>query len=223
MDTVIECSELTKAEKKQNKRKQSLGEEIGNAITHGLGAIFAIVATVLMLVKANTTLEYVSTAIFGAGFFMLYIMSCLYHAFKSGTKVKRIFRYFDHTSIYLLIGGTYAPVLLLGVGGTLGWVYFIVQWVIIALGITLKCVRPGKNTVIHTIFCLILGWSGLSVLPNLWQFSPTVFWLILTGGIVYSIGIAFYASSFKYSHFIWHFFVLGGTIVHFLAIYMFIL
>lgn len=223
MTNVIEHRELTKEEKKILKRKQSVGEEIGNAVTHGCGAIFAILATILMLIKADRTIEYVSICIFGLGFFMLYIMSCLYHAFKGGSKVKKIFRYFDHSSIYLLIGGTYAPVLLLGVGGTLGWVYFILQWIIIAIGITLKCVHPGKNTIIHTIFCLILGWSGISVLPQLWELSPAVFSYIIGGGLVYSLGIIFYACAFKYSHFVWHFFVLGGTILHFVAIYGYLL
>ena len=208
--------------KRRQKRNQSLGEEIGNAITHGAGAVFAIVAIILMLLKAQGWVSYISVIIYGIGFLVLYVMSCLYHAFKNGSTVKKVFRYFDHSSIFLLIGGTYAPILLVSIGGTLGLVYFILQWVIIAIGITLKCTLHSKSTKIQTVIFLILGWSGISVLPQLYAISPMFLWLIIFGGLAYSIGVGFYASRFKYSHFIWHFFVLTGALIQWFGIYLYL-
>ncbi len=209
--------------KEKKHRPQSVGEEIGNSVTHGLGFIFAVVSTILMLVKSNSAKEYLAVTIFGLGFMFLYISSCLYHSFRHGSEVKKLFRIFDHSSIFLLIGGTYAPVLLLGVGGTIGWIFFIGQWVIIAMAIALRIFRPKKNTVLQVILCVILGWSGLVFLPRLIELSLPVFWLILSGGVVYSLGILFYGLDKKYYHFIWHFFCLGGTILHFIAIFGYLL
>lgn len=220
MDSAME-NEVKVVDKKH--RPQTIGEEIGNAVTHGIGFLFAVVATILMLIKADTPREYVGVSLFGFGFMILYIMSCLYHSFRNGSKVKKLFRIFDHSSIYLLIGGTYAPILLCAVGGTLGLVFFIIQWVVIVAGIVLKVLRPGKNTVIHVIFCIILGWSGLLLMGQVYQFSHPLFWYILAGGLVYTIGVIVYAMRCKWAHFIWHFFVLFGTIPHFIGIYLYLL
>lgn len=212
---------------KKPHRPQSLGEEIGNAVTHGCGAIFGIVILVLMCIKASNGYELASGIIFGLSTIFIYISSCLYHAFRNGSKVKKLFRVFDHSSIYIQIAGTYAPVLLCGIGlgcgnMTLAWVYFAIQWFVVLIGILARVLFPRNSTLMQVVICLVLGWSGLSVLPMLYQFSVPFFWLILGGGLVYSIGIVFYSLQFKYSHFIWHFFVLGGTILHFIAIFSFI-
>ena len=210
-------------QKKKRSREQSLGEEIGNAITHGIGAIFAVVALVLMLVRQNTALELAGSIIFGFSMFFVYLSSCLYHCFKHGSKVKRLFRIFDHSSIYIQIAGTYAPILLCVIQGWLGWTYFGVQWAVVVIGILLRILKPHKNTVPQVILCLFLGWSGLSILPQLYAFSTELTWFILAGGLAYSAGIAFYASRFKYAHFVWHFFVMFGTILHFIGIYLYVL
>lgn len=215
--------ELKIEEEKKKSRPQSLGEEIGNAVTHGLGFIFALVSTILMCIKADGAKAILSVVVFGLGFMFLYISSCLYHSFKTGSKVKKIFRVFDHSSIFLLIGGTYAPVLLIGVGGTIGWIFFIGQWLIIATAITLRATMPRKNTIIQVILCVLLGWSGLVFMPNLFRLSQPFFWMILIGGVVYSAGILFYGLDKRWFHFVWHFFVLGGTILHFIGIYGFLL
>ena len=120
-----------------NPPKRSLLEEIGNSITHGLGSVFSIVAFVLMLTNAKTTLQIVGASVYFAGLFILFSSSCLYHAFRYGSAVKRLFRRFDYSSIYLLIGSTFAPILLCFVGGVFGAVFFFAQWGIIAVGITL--------------------------------------------------------------------------------------
>ncbi len=211
--------------KERFRREQTLGEEIGNSITHGVGVIFAISSLVLMLFKANTTKEYISVIIFNFGFLMLYLSSCLYHSFKQGSKVKKVFRVFDHTCIYILIGSTYAPILMLVIGGLTGLIFFIVQWLIILTAIMLRIFAPSKSTLLQTILSVVLGWSGLIFLVDMYHFSNMLFYMILFGGISYSLGIIFYAlgHKIKYGHFIWHFFVLGGTILHFIGIYLYIL
>ena len=208
----------------KKKRPQSLGEEIGNAITHGVGAIFAIIALILMLVKQKTGVGLAGSLVFGISMFFIYLSSCLYHCFKHGSKVKALFRIFDHSSIFILIAGTYTPILISDVlGGALGWIYFGLQWGIVVIAILVRILMPKRNNILRVILALILGWSGLSIIPNMYQYSLPFFWLILAGGLAYSIGIAFYISRFKYSHFVWHFFVLGGTICHFIAIYLYML
>ena len=210
-------------ELKSKKRAQSLGEEIGNAVTHGVGALAAIAALVLMIIKSNSGIELAGTLVFGIAMFLVYLSSCLYHCFKNGSKVKKLFRIFDHSSIYIQIAGTYTPILLCVLGGWLGWVYFGIQWLIVILGILLRILKPGKNTVFQVILCLILGWSGISILPQIYNYSPVLLWLVLGGGVMYSAGIGFYASRFKYAHFVWHFFVLFGSMCHFVGIFWFVL
>lgn len=219
---VIFMEEQQPVKKQKRSRQQSLGEEIGNAVTHGCGAIFAIVALVMMLLKQDSGLKLASAIIFGCSMFFVYLSSCLYHCFKRGSKVKKLFRIFDHSSIFIQIAGTYAPILLCLIGGWIGWTYFAVQWAIVVAGILLRILHPQKNTVPQVILCLLLGWSGISILPQMYQCSPIFLVYILAGGVAYSGGIAFYAGRFKYAHFVWHFFVLFGTILHFIGIYLFI-
>ena len=208
---------------KKKKRPQTLGEEIGNAITHGVGALAAIAGLVLMIIKSDTGLELAGSIVFGVSMFLVYLSSCLYHCFKNGSTVKKIFRIFDHSAIYIQIAGTYTPILLCVLGGWLGWVYFGLQWAVVVIGILIRILKPGKNTIPQVILCLLLGWSGLSILPQIYNFSPALLWLVLAGGVMYSGGVAFYASRFKYAHFVWHFFVIFGTVCHFIGVFGFIL
>ena len=115
---------------------RSILEEIGNAITHGVGSVLSIIAFILMLISSTNMNERIGGIIYFIGLFTLFTMSCLYHAFPYASKVKRVFRRFDYLSIYLLIGATFAPILLEYIGGTLGVIFFIIQWVIIILGVT---------------------------------------------------------------------------------------
>lgn len=206
-----------------NPPKRSLLEEVGNSVTHGAGSLFAILALVLMLVKSTTPAEVVAACVYAFGMVVLFTMSCLYHAFKHGGVTKRIFRRFDYSSIYLLIGATFAPILLCYVGGTFGLVFFVVQWAIIATGITFVGVfGPTKLKKMHILLYLVIGWSGLAFMPQMLGNNPGLFWWILGGGVVYSIGVIPYALRKKCSHFIWHFFVLAGAVVQWVGIYNFI-
>lgn len=205
------------------KVKQTLGEEIANAISHGVGALLSIAGMVLMIVKAKGGAATVGVVIFGVSAFILYTMSCLYHSFRKDTKVKRLFRRFDHLSIYLLIGGTYLPIFLIVFDFPLNIIFIILQWSVITLGIVLKSIHFKKFKKLHFVLYLILGWSGIAVFKPLWDTSIEAFFWILFGGISYTVGTIFYALKVKYSHFIWHLFVLGGTILHFFAIYLYLL
>lgn len=199
-------------------------EEIGNAVTHGVGAILAIVGLVLMLLKSDTLTKALASWVYGLSMFLMMIMSCLYHSFRYGSTVKRIFRRFDYSSIYLLIGGTFAPLLLVYCDDILGIVWFIIQWVLIITGITMVGVfGPGRLKWLHFPLYFILGWSGLYFVPSMIQSNLSLFIGILIGGLVYTLGmIPFCKRGVKSSHFIWHFFVLAGAIIHFFAIYMFV-
>jgi len=204
-------------------RLQSLGEEIANAVSHGIGVLLGITALVLMLVKSDNGYEIASSIIFGMGMIILYLMSTLFHSFKNGSKVKAVFKRMDHISIYILIGSTFAPIFIIVVQKPLGWILLIIQWIIITLGIVFKAVRVYKYQGFHLFLFLLLGWSGLALVGPLYHLSHFAFWFILFGGISYSIGVVFYAFvSFKFQHFIWHIFVFLGTFFHFIAIYFYL-
>ncbi len=207
----------------ENPPKRSLLEEIGNAVTHGAGAAFAVVAIVLMMIRQNTKAEFFGALIYSFGLFVMFGISSLYHAFPYGSGVKRLFRRFDYSSIYLLIGATFAPILLAYIGGIKGAVFFIIQWALIATGITFVGVfGPGKLRYIHFPLYIILGWSGLILLPEMLARDFSFILYIIAGGVVYSLGIIPFAIKAKISHFIWHFFVLGGAVLQWIGIFKFI-
>lgn len=207
----------------EKKKTQSIGEEIANAVSHGVGALLSVAGMVLMIIKAKGPAANVGVVLFGVTAIILYLMSCLYHSFKKDTKVKRLFRRFDHLSIYLLIGGTYLPIFLIVFGFPLNIIFIVLQWSVIALGVTLISVSFKKFKKLHFVLYLILGWSGIAVFWPLWQTSIAAFFWILAGGVAYTIGTLFYKWKVKYSHFIWHLFVLAGTVLHFFAIYLHLL
>lgn len=219
---VVKINEEPKINMSKEAPYRGVLEEVGNAVSHGVGSIFAIVAFILMLLKCDKTIEYVASIIYFFGLFVLFTMSCLYHSFPYGSKVKKVFRRFDYSSIYLLIGATFAPLTLMYVGGTFGLVFCISQWVIIITGITMVCVfGPGRLKWLHFPLYLILGWSALIFLPQMIKNDLTMFLFILGGGIIYTLGLIPFTIDKKVSHFLWHIFVLLGAIVQWLGIYLF--
>ena len=147
--------------------KLTILEEVGNAITHGVGAMLAIAGMVLLLLKSDTGLKVMASCFYGISLFFLMLMSCLYHSFKSGSTAKRLWRRFDYSSIYLLIGGTFAPLYLVYWGNTLGITLFCVQWFLILIGITIICIfGPGRFSFIHFTLYFVIGWSGLMFFPG---------------------------------------------------------
>lgn len=203
--------------------KYSLGEELISSISHGLGAAFGIVALVVSIVVAASNgngYGVVASCIYGASLIILYTMSCIYHALKVN-KGKRVFRVFDHCSIFLLIAGTYTPFTLVPLRGAVGWTLFGIIWGLAVLGITFNAINVEKYGVISMIAYLAMGWAVVLTFKTL-AASVTVncIRLLVAGGVAYTVGAIVYGigSKVKYMHSIWHFFVLAGSILHFFAV-----
>jgi hemolysin III len=201
---------------------QSLGEEIANAVSHGVGLLAAIVASPFLLITAarrGGPAVVVGASIFAMTMVLLYLTSTLYHALPKG-RAKRVFRVFDHGAIFLLIAGTYTPFTLGVLRGGWGWTIFGLIWGLAILGITLKAVAGLRNPVLSTCLYIGMGWLAIIAVRPLWLHLPMpgVLWLV-AGGIAYTAGVAFYAvDRVRYMHFVWHLFVLAGTACHFIAV-----
>lgn len=201
--------------------RRTVLEEIGNAVSHGAGSLFAIFALIIMLLSSDNPAQKAAAWVYGVGMFIMFTMSCLYHSFRYGSGVKRLFRRFDYLSIYLLIGATFAPLLLCYAPQNFGLVFFIVQWVIIVVGITLVAVfGPARLRKIHIPLYIILGWSGLILIPTMIiRKDFALLWWILGGGLLYTVGMIPFAVDKRVAHFIWHLFVLFGAVVQWVGIY----
>jgi len=200
----------------------SLGEEIANSITHGIGAALSIAAFVILVVFAGQqgdVWRIVSFSIYGATLFFLYLASTLYHSFTH-EKVKHFFRLMDHSCIFLLIAGTYTPPLLVAMRGTWGWTLFSLIWGLAVFGLIFETLTIGKFKIISVIIYITMGWLAVFALnPMLKALPPGMFKWFLIGGLFYTVGIVFYAwEKISYNHAIWHLFVLAGSITHFFGI-----
>jgi hemolysin III len=200
--------------------------EVLNSITHGIGFILSIVATIFLIRKGLTNenpLEIVSYIIYGLSMCMLYLASTLYHSL-SFTKASGILKIIDHSSIFLLIAGSYTPYALVAIGGKFGWFIFIAQWLIAFLGIFGKILFLDKMKKYSTWLYILMGWFGVIAIPQMIEAIGTggIMWLI-AGGVTYTVGTIFYAhDDFKYWHVIWHLFVLGGSICMFFSIFLYV-
>ena len=208
------------------KKRYSLGEEISHSITHGVGALLGVAALVLLVVKAairHDALYIVSMLIYAVTSILLYLNSTIYHALNVG-KAKDVFKRFDHLSIYLLIAGTYTPFCLLGIGGFKGILFCCIQWFLAIIGIVFKAIWINRFKKIHLVIHLSMGWLIVFFVSSLIKaISPLGLYFLLIGGLCYSIGVIFYVFKwFKYHHFIWHLFVLAGSVFHFFSIYLFL-
>ncbi|MBN2350851.1 MAG: hemolysin III family protein [Bacteroidales bacterium] len=209
-------------------RRFSQGEEIANAISHGLGAIFGIVSLILLVIfsaKYATAWHVVSFSIYGTTLTVLYLSSTFNHSLKAG-KAKDFFHNFDQVAIYLLIAGTYTPIALVVLKGDWGWVMFGIQWGLAATGIVLKLFFTNtfeKGVAIFFILSYILmGWLLLFFLIPLFKHMPVMgMMFIFIGGACYTLGTVFFKLEKKinYSHLIWHLFVIAGSVMHFIAIF----
>jgi len=196
------------------------GEERFNALSHGGGVLLAIGSMTLLLFRSDTPLKIAASLVYGVSMIFMMLMSCIYHAMPAGSRAKRICRRFDYSSIYLLIGGTFAPILLVYLGGALGISLFCVQWAVILFGVTLVAVfGPGRWRPLHFTLYFLIGWSGLVFLPDFFLHSRTLLWFILTGGLVYTLGMIPFARHRKYNHCIWHVFVLAAAALQWVGIY----
>lgn len=203
-------------------RIQTKLEEQLNAWTHGIGAALGIAALVLLIVYSDNTKPWslFSVIVYGISIIILFLASTFYHAVK-GEKRKHYFRIVDHVSIYLLIAGTYTPVLLITLTDSLGWPLFWTVWGIAFFGVILKLFFTGRFELFSTLLYLVMGWLIVFDFANLSDaIGPNgVLWLF-AGGLSYTIGIVFYAiNKVPYFHVVWHLFVLGGAICHFFMIF----
>jgi len=217
---------LHMAKKKKVKvvRVQSPREEVANWISHGIGVLLIFAFFPLLLQKAmalGKTGFTISTVVFGFGMVMAYLASTLYH-YVSKESTKKILRIWDHIGIFLLIGGTYAPIVSLYTSETTATYFFAVMWTTIVAGSVLKLFFTGKYEKLSVGLYLILGWMLVFIYQPLQASMPAeVFYWILAGGLSYSVGVIFYRwHALQYHHAIWHLFVLAGTAFHFTAIYL---
>ncbi len=208
--------------------KYSLGEELISAISHGIGVILAISALVLCVVFASihgSALSIIASVIYGVSLIMLYLVSTLYHALKPN-KAKRVFRVLDHSCVFLLIAGSYTPFSLLVIGGARGIGLLVVIWMLAIIGIVGDAININKFEHIAFPLYLIMGWLIIFSVKTLFHnLVLNGFIMLALGGVIYTIGAIIYlvGSKVKYMHSIWHFFVLGGSIMQFLAIFLYVI
>lgn len=205
------------------------GEEIFNAVSHIVGGALGIIAFGILFWFAFPNPQYlVSISIFSASILILYTMSSLYHFLPNG-KAKAVFRIFDHCTVFLLIAGTYTPYCMIALGGTsIGILILILEWVLAAAGITMNAIAMNNKIVkaISMVLYCVMGWLIVVAFKTLFTtLSPASFWLLLMGGISYTVGIIFYAlgKKVKYFHSIWHLFDLLGTALQFTSILLLLL
>ncbi len=205
----------------------TLGEEIANSVTHGIGALLSLIGTAILLYRAvrdGTTLHVISFAVYGSCLFLLHLSSTLYHALRP-PRAKRVFRVFDHCSIYLLIAGTYTPFLLLSLWGRWGLTLLIAIWTLAIAGIVFKSLFIGRLQRASVLLYILMGWMIIVAAREAWIRVPhAAIGFVAAGGLFYTLGVAFYAwKSLPYNHAVWHLFVLGGSVCHYAAILLYLM
>jgi hemolysin III len=203
-----------------------LGEEIANSITHGVGALLAIAGSVVLVVLAalrGTAWHIVGCAVFGGSLVVLYTASMLYHSITH-MRARSVLQILDHSAIYFLIAGTYTPFMLVTLRGPWGWSLFGVVWGAAVAGISLGTALGRRLRILRVALYIIMGWVGVVALrPLVATLGMTGMGLVLGGGVAYTTGVAFYASKrFPYSHAIWHLFVLAGSVLHYVAVLVYV-
>lgn len=212
----------------------SLGEEIFNSVTHAIGAALSIAALVILLfftvINGGTPLDIAGIAIYGSTLIILYTMSTLYHAITN-EKAKRVLRVIDHSSVYILIIGSFVPYIftVLKDCGMKPWIVLFSITFIATLGTILYSIFKQRVKIFNIVSYIAMGWAIAVLMPDLlrvFQASNLMhcFYLLLSGGLFYTVGVIFYAiKKVKYFHSVWHLFVLAGSILHFVAILLYTL
>ncbi|MBM9546966.1 hemolysin III family protein [Leptospira sp. 201903074] len=207
----------------------SIGHEIANAVTHGIGGGLSIAGLSILLTMAvlyGNVWHIVSSAIYGATLILLYLASTLYHGIYH-TATKRIFKVIDHASIYLLIAGTYTPFTLVSLRehSEWGWTLFLVVWILAFAGVLLLLLFPGKYSGARVVVYILMGWLAIFVVKDIRTAIGVggISWLV-AGGLSYTVGVIFYLwDRLPFNHAIWHLFVLSGSLCHFFAILFYVL
>jgi hemolysin III len=204
----------------------SFGEELAHSVTHGLGWVASLVGLVVLMVPAvrsGDPWRVGACAVYAVTLVLLYAASTLYHAL-SGTRARHVFHVLDHSAIFLLIAGTYTPFALVTLRGPWGWTIFWIVWSLAAAGVTLKAVFGPRWPILSTSIYIAMGWTVVIAAKPLMAAAPlgAIAWLA-AGGLAYTGGVTFYAwTRPRYSHAIWHLFVLAGSICHYIAILRYI-
>jgi hemolysin III len=205
-----------------HERPQSLGEEIANSVSHGIGLLLALAAFPILVTVAlqrGNAMEIAGASVFATTVVLLYSTSMLFHAFPQN-RAKRIFQVLDHSAIYFLIAGTYTPFTLGVLHGTWGWILFGLVWSMAVVGTALKVLGGIRYNTVSTFVYLAMGWLVVIAADTVWTLVPKwgIFWLV-AGGIAYTAGAAFFlAERVRFFHFVWHLFVVAGTACHFIAV-----
>lgn len=203
--------------------RYSTTEEKLNVLSHGLGLVLSVIAFPFLILKSiefTGFWEPISFIIYGLSLIILYAASTFYHAAKTPKK-RRILNIFDHSAIYVLIAGSYSPFCLVGLNSNLGWYMFLFVWLFALTGVILKLFFTGRFDKISTAMYLLMGWQVLFFIKPLMQsLTPEGLQFLIVGGVFYSIGAILYSiKKIPYNHFIFHVFVLLGSLSHFIAIY----
>lgn len=206
-----------------SEREQSLGEEIANSASHGAAFVAAALAApfpIAAAARGGSAAEVVGASVFAATMVLLYAASMLYHAIPH-PRAKRLLRKLDHGAIYLLIAGTYTPFTLGALGGPWGWTLFAIVWSLAVVGVALKAFDRMSHPAWSTGLYLAMGWSVLIALgPLVERVATGGLVLLAAGGLAYTGGVVFFAldSRLRYGHFVWHLFVVAGTVCHYFAV-----
>jgi hemolysin III len=204
-------------------RIQTRNEELANGFSHILGVLFCLIGMPFLIAKASAQhnlITELSVIIFGIGMLLVYSFSSLYHLAQK-EKTKQLFKIADHISIYYLIAGTYSPLMVIYLKKETALVFLGIMWLIVLLGTFFKVFYVDRLRFLSVLFYLLMGWMIVFVIKPLWGVMPfSVFLWILSGGLSYTVGVYFYVKGDRnYFHTIWHFFVLVGTIFHYVAVW----
>lgn len=209
----------------QTNKRYTIGEEIFNSVTHGVGVLIAIAFMVLLIIKSQGNPPLIiANIIYGVSLMLMFLFSTLYHAITN-TKAKKVLRYFDHSAIFICIAGTFTPIIVRVLQGAQRVGFLVAVWLIALVGIILKITIFRKNLQEKykkqsLILYVVMGWMSVLLMKNVIQISGMLsFILILSGGILYSIGVYFYAKKRKYFHSIWHIFIILASVSQFFGIY----
>ncbi len=213
---------------KINFNGQTLGEEIANSVSHGIGALLAIAGTTVLIVTAcisGDAMSVVSASLYGFFTILLYLFSTIYHSLTN-TKAKKVFQIFDHCSIFLMILGSYIPVSLCLIRGAWGWTLFGITAALSVIGIVFNSIDVKKWQKLSMVLYVLMGWSLVFMFNHvIAKVPPKGLALLIGGGLFYTIGIIFFAidTRIKYMHYIWHIFVLLGTITQYFFILFYVI
>lgn len=203
-------------------KHESIGEEISNAISHGIGGMLAIAGTVLLIIKSakyGTAMSVVCSCLYGASLIILYTISTLFHALTAPMG-KKVFQILDHCSVFILIFGTYIPVSLVLIKGALGWTIFGIIAACTVVGIVFNSISLSRWYKISLVLYIVMGWLVvLAAKPVINAVDLCGIILLVGGGVAYTAGVVLYKRKRKYSHFIWHLFVMAGSIMHFFFVF----